>query len=151
MKKSKTRTQSFGSSGRQGHDSSLVYGSKLYKNLDFKEDTQNNIEGSIQKEQFIEWTKSIWNMNTESARKIGHPAPFPEELPFRLMQLYSFENDIVLDPFMGSGTTAVVGLKNSRRFVGYEINEDYVRIANERISSLQPSLFQNNSEKLSNL
>ncbi|MDE0118899.1 MAG: site-specific DNA-methyltransferase [Bdellovibrionales bacterium] len=305
MKKSKTRTQSFGSSGRQGHDSSLFYGSKLYKNLDFKEDTQNNIEGAIQedainqiflksatkmselpdntihlmitsppynvskdydenlsleeylnflnkvfsetyrvlvnggracinianigrkpyiplsdyiskmmidigflmrgeiiwnksassgtstawgswcspsnptlrdiheyilifskgaykrekqekkttiqKEQFIEWTKSIWNMNTESARKIGHPAPFPEELPFRLMQLYSFENDIVLDPFMGSGTTAVVGLKNGRKFVGYEINEDYVKIASERISNLQPSLFQNNIEKLSNL
>ncbi|MDE0518405.1 MAG: site-specific DNA-methyltransferase, partial [Bdellovibrionales bacterium] len=53
-------------------------------------------------------------MNTESAKKIGHPAPFPEELPFRLIQLYSFENDIVLDPFMGSGTTAVVGLKNGR-------------------------------------
>ena len=69
---------------------------------------------TIQREQFIEWTKSIWNMNTESAKKTGHPAPFPEELPFRLMQLYSFENDIILDPFMGSGTTAVVGLKMAR-------------------------------------
>ena len=90
-------------------------------------------------------------MNTESAKKIGHPAPFPEELPFRLMQLYSFENDIILDPFMGSGTTAVVGLKNGRRFVGYETNKDYVKLANERILSLQPSLFQSCSEKLSDL
>ncbi len=291
MKKTKTQTQSFGSSGRQGHDSSLFYGSKLYKSLDFKEDKKNNKENSvqkelvnkiflksstkmselpdnsihlmitsppynvskdydenlsleeylnflkkvfsetyrvlvrggracinianigrkpyiplsdyiskmmmdtgflmrgeiiwnksassgtstawgswcspsnptlrdvheyilifskgaykreqknkkitIQKEQFIEWTKSIWNMKTESAKKIGHPAPFPEELPFRLMQLYSFAGDIVLDPFMGSGTTAVVGLKTGRKFVGYEINEDYVTTANERIRNLQ--------------
>ena len=130
---------------RDVHEYILIFSKGAYK----REKQDKKI--TIQKEQFIEWTKSIWNMNTESARKIGHPAPFPEELPFRLMQLYSFENDIILDPFMGSGTTAVVGLKNGRKFVGYEINKDYVKLANERILSLQPSLFQNANERLSDL
>ena len=130
---------------RDVHEYILIFSKGNYKR------EKKNKKITIQKEQFIEWTKSIWNMKTESAKKIGHPAPFPEELPFRLMQLYSFKNDIVLDPFMGSGTTAIVGLKNSRRFIGYEINEDYVKIANERISSLQPSLFQSDSESLTNL
>ena len=79
-------------------------------------------------------------MNAESARKIGHPAPFPEELPYRLIQLYSFTNDIVLDPFMGSGTTAVAALKSERFYVGYEINEEYINLANNRIKSLNTQL-----------
>lgn len=91
---------------------------------------------TIHKDDFLEWTKSIWRMNTESAKRVKHPAPFPEELPHRLINLYSFENDIILDPFMGSGTTAVAALKNKRRFVGYEISEEYTRIANDRISNI---------------
>lgn len=91
---------------------------------------------TIHREDFLEWTKSIWRMNTESAKRVKHPAPFPEELPHRLINLYSFENDVVLDPFMGSGTTAVAALKNKRRFVGYEISEDYTKIANDRISNV---------------
>ena len=90
---------------------------------------------TIRKVDFLEWTKSIWKMNAESARRVHHPAPFPEELPHRLINLYSFENDIVLDPFMGSGTTAVAALKNKRRFVGYDVSEEYVRIANDRIAT----------------
>ena len=81
----------------------------------------------------MEWTKSIWTMNAESARRIGHPAPFPEELPYRLTQLYSFKGDIVLDPFMGSGTTAVSAIKSERNFVGYEINQEYIDLAEKRI------------------
>lgn len=81
----------------------------------------------------MEWTKSIWTMNAESAKRIGHPAPFPEELPYRLIQLYSFTEDIILDPFMGSGTTAVAALKSGRKYVGYEISKDYVNLANRRI------------------
>ena len=75
-------------------------------------------------------------MNTESAKRVKHPAPFPEELPHRLINLYSFENDIILDPFMGSGTTAIAALKNKRRFVGYDVSEEYIKIANERIASV---------------
>lgn len=89
---------------------------------------------TISKEDFLEWTKSIWRMGTESARRVNHPAPFPEELPHRLINMYCFENDIVLDPFMGSGTTAVAAIKNKRRFVGYDISEEYVRIAQNRIA-----------------
>ncbi len=85
----------------------------------------------------MEWTKSIWTMNAESAKKIGHPAPFPEELPFRLIQLFSFTDDVVLDPFIGSGTTAVAALKSSRKFVGYEISKEYVDIADRRISPIK--------------
>ena len=91
---------------------------------------------TIRKEDFLEWTKSIWKMNTESAKRVKHPAPFPEELPHRLINLYSFENDIILDPFMGSGTTAIAALKNKRRFVGYDVSEEYIKIANERIASV---------------
>jgi site-specific DNA-methyltransferase (adenine-specific) len=90
---------------------------------------------TITKEQFLEFTKSIWNFPAESARKIGHPAPFPLELPYRLIQLYTFENEMVLDPFMGSGQTALAALKSSRHFVGYELNSEYQNLANKRISS----------------
>ncbi|MGB4205832.1 MAG: site-specific DNA-methyltransferase [Bacteroidales bacterium] len=84
----------------------------------------------------MEWTKSIWTMNAESAKRIGHPAPFPEELPYRLIQLYSFKGDIILDPFMGSGTTAVSALKSERKFVGYDISKEYIELAEKRIESL---------------
>ncbi|HOJ98044.1 MAG TPA: site-specific DNA-methyltransferase [Termitinemataceae bacterium] len=94
-------------------------------------------EDTITREQFMEWTKSVWAMNAESAKKIGHPAPFPEELPYRLIQLYSFKGDIILDPFMGSGTTAVAALKSNRDFVGYEIVEEYVTLAQERIKVIR--------------
>lgn len=91
---------------------------------------------TIHKEDFLEWTKSIWKMNTESAKRVKHPAPFPEELPHRLINLYSFENDIVLDPFMGSGTTAVAALKNNRKYIGYDVSAEYIKIARERISNV---------------
>lgn len=91
-------------------------------------------KNTITKEQFMEWTKSIWTMNAESARRIGHPAPFPLELPLRLIQLYSFQDDIILDPFMGSGTTAVSAIKSERNFVGYDISQEYIDLAEKRIS-----------------
>lgn len=92
---------------------------------------------TITKEQFMEWTKSIWNFNTESAKKIGHPAPFPEELPFRLIQLFSFKNDIVLDPFMGAGTTALAALNSERHYIGYDTNSDYIKISEKRLEFLK--------------
>lgn len=104
----------------------------IFSKGDYKREKLNK-ENSITRDQFIEWTKSVWIMNPESAKKVGHPAPFPEELPFRLIQLYSFSEDIVLDPFMGSGTTAVSALKSGRKFIGYDTNEDYVKLAEKRI------------------
>jgi site-specific DNA-methyltransferase (adenine-specific) len=91
----------------------------------------------------LEFTKSVWNFPTVSAKRIGHPAPFPEELPYRLIQLYTFKNDVVLDPFMGSGTTCLSALKTGRRYIGYDINEDYTKLAQKRIndSKFQKKLF----------
>lgn len=91
-------------------------------------------ENTITKEQFMEWTKSVWTLNPESAKKVKHPAPFPVELPYRLIQLYTFKGDIVLDPFMGSGSTAIAALKSERKFIGYEIDPQYIKIAEERIA-----------------
>ncbi len=88
---------------------------------------------TIEREQFMEWTKSVWTMNTESAKKVGHPAPFPIELPYRLIQLYTFKDDVVLDPFMGSGTTAIAALKSQRYYIGYEVDPEYVKLAEKRI------------------
>jgi DNA modification methylase len=88
---------------------------------------------TITKEEFLEFTKSVWDFPTESAKKIGHPAPFPMELPYRCIQLYTFSNEIVLDPFMGSGQTALAALKAGRHFVGYELNEEYVKLSRNRI------------------
>ena len=91
-------------------------------------------ENTIEKDQFMEWTKSVWSMNTESAKKIGHPAPFPVELPYRLIQLYTYKDDVILDPFMGSGSTAIAALKSNRNYIGFDIDPEYVKLAEERVA-----------------
>ena len=121
---------------RDVHEYILIFSKGNYKRERNKEEKELR-KDNITKEEFIEWTKSVWTMNTESAKRIGHPAPFPEELPNRLIKLFSFTNDIVLDPFMGSGTTAIAAIKNNRNFVGYEINEEYINLANNRILNLK--------------
>jgi site-specific DNA-methyltransferase (adenine-specific) len=88
---------------------------------------------TITREEFLEFTKSVWRFPPESAKKVGHPAPFPEELPYRCIQLYTFKGDVVLDPFVGSGTTCVVAAKTGRHFIGIDIEEEYVRIAERRV------------------
>ncbi|MBA4380839.1 MAG: SAM-dependent methyltransferase, partial [Anaerolinea sp.] len=99
----------------------------------FKRQNPAKRENTISRDEFLEYNKSVWNFAAEPARKIGHPAPFPVELPRRLIQLYTFENEIVLDPFMGSGQTAIAAVKSNRRYVGYEIEKMYVDLANQRI------------------
>jgi DNA modification methylase len=98
-----------------------------------------NKESSIGRDEFLEWTKSVWTFSAVSAKKIGHPAPFPEELPKRLIQLYTFKGDIVLDPFLGSGTTCLVAAKNGRHYLGYDVNEGYLELAHNRISAYHNS------------
>ena len=128
---------------RDVHEYILIFSKGNYKRERDKNEKEFRRD-NITKEEFIEWTKSVWTMNPESAKRIGHPAPFPEELPNRLIKLFSFTNDIVLDPFMGSGTTAIASIKNNRNFIGYEINEEYINLANNRIEKLK----EKNSEIL---
>lgn len=97
-------------------------------------------KNSIKKEEFLEWTKSVWTFPAVSAKSIGHPAPFPEELPMRLIQLYTFQNEVVLDPFCGSGSTCLAALRNDRLYIGYDTDEKYVNLAMKRIQSYNAQL-----------
>lgn len=89
---------------------------------------------TISRDEFIEATTDLWELPPESATKVGHPAPFPVELPQRLIELYTYEDDVVLDPFMGSGSSAVAALRTRRRFIGFDTDEGYVRAAEARIA-----------------
>jgi site-specific DNA-methyltransferase (adenine-specific) len=120
---------------RDVHEYIMVFSKGAYgrKNV-------NDRISTISKEQFLEFTKSVWTFPAESARKVGHPAPFPVELPYRLIQLYTFEGEVLLDPFMGSGQTAIAAMKTSRHYVGYEIDEEYAELAESRIRKLSREL-----------
>lgn len=111
----------------------------VFSKGDFARNGQHG-KSTITRDEFLEYTKSIWSFGAESARRVGHPAPFPVELPRRLIQLYSFEDDVVLDPFAGSGTTCVAALQTGRRYVGYENNAAYVKIAESRIREVQAGI-----------
>ena len=100
--------------------------------LVFSKDSSGG-KSTIQKEEFMESTLSIWNISPEKAKKIGHPAPFPIELPKKFINLYSFKDDLILDPFIGSGTTAVASKLLQRNYVGYEINKEYIKLADKRL------------------
>ena len=95
---------------------------------------------TITKEEFLEFTKSVWTFPAESAKRVKHPAPYPVELPRRLIQLYTYADDIILDPFLGSGTTAVAAIQSMRRYVGYDTSAEYVEIAKHRVSTENESL-----------
>lgn len=104
--------------------------------LIFSKDSMKNSskgESTMEKEEFMESTLSIWNISPARAKKIGHPAPFPVELVKKFINLYSFKNNLILDPFMGSGSTAIASRMLDRDYIGYEINPEYVEIANKRI------------------
>jgi DNA modification methylase len=94
-------------------------------------------EISVSKDEFIEATTDVWEIAAERATRVGHPAPFPVELPLRLIELYTYRDDLVLDPFMGSGTTGVAAVRAGRRFVGYDTETTYVDIAEQRIRAEQ--------------
>lgn len=112
---------------RDVHEYILIFSKDSYSR---KKDTRQD---TITNQEFMDYTKSIWTFSSASAKKIGHPAPFPEELPRRIIQLYSFKGDIVLDPFMGSGQTAIAALKSGRHFIGYEIDKNYQQLATNRV------------------
>ncbi len=92
-----------------------------------------NRKSTIEKEEFLEFTKSVWKFPAERATKVGHPAPFPVELPYRLIQLYTFEGEVILDPFAGSGSACIAALKTKRKYVAYDIDQKYCDLAERRI------------------
>lgn len=131
---------------RDIHEYILVFSKGMFSRGNLKR------KSTISKEEFLEFTKSVWTFAAEPATKVGHPAPFPVELPYRLIQLYTFEGEIILDPFIGSGQTAVAAVKTRRHYVGYDINEEYVKLAEKRIKEFSlefnaPKLFESEEKK----
>lgn len=92
----------------------------------------------ITNKEFVEWTLGVWNMQAELNRT--HPAPFPVELPARLIKLYTYQQDVVLDPFIGSGTTAIACSEFKRNFIGIEMDEKYYQMATERVNDYNRQL-----------
>jgi site-specific DNA-methyltransferase (adenine-specific) len=89
--------------------------------------------GDIERDEFLAWTLGMWTFAGANPNRVGHPAPFPEELPRRLIKLYSYPDDLVLDPFLGSGTTAVAALKLGRQAVGVELNPTFCDLARRNV------------------
>lgn len=95
---------------------------------------------TISRDEFLEATTDLWELAPESATRVGHPAPFPVALPLRLIELYTYEGDVVLDPFMGSGSTAVAAVRTGRHYVGYDTDPDYVEATERRITAEEDAL-----------
>lgn len=125
---------SFGSASnptlRDIHEYILVFSKD-----NFRRENPTGKKPTISKEDFMEFTKSVWTFPPESARKVGHPAPFPVELPRRTIELYTFEGDVVLDPFVGSGTACIAAIKTGRNYVAYDNDKSYVDLAEKRIKN----------------
>jgi len=102
----------------------------LYKNQWKKIDKK---QSDITKEEFIAWTNGLWSFNGESKKRVGHPAPFPIELPKRCIKLFSYVGDVILDPFMGSGSTLIAAIINNRNSIGIDIDKEYCELAKKRI------------------
>ena len=92
-------------------------------------------QSSVSTDEFMEATLDVWRMPAESARRVGHPAPFPVELPQRLIELYTYLGDLVLDPFLGAGSTAVAAARTGRRYCGYDTDPAYVDLARQRVAA----------------
>lgn len=116
---------------RDVHEYILVFSKETYRR-----NPPTKRENTISKEEFLEVTKSVWTFPAVSANQVGHPAPFPVELPYRCIQLYTFVNEIVLDPFMGSGQTALAAVQSNRHYIGYETDQEYAQLAENRIKEL---------------
>lgn len=115
---------------RSVHEYLLVFAKETY----IRPDTGTS---DISSQEFMQSTLSVWQMQPAQASRIGHPAPFPLELPKRLIQLYTYQNDIVLDPFAGSGTTCIAAKQLHRRYVGIDRETTYCQLARKRLAATQ--------------
>ena len=104
-------------------------------------------EGTSFVDEFMEATTDVWEIPAESATRVGHPAPFPVELPQRLIDLYTYRGDLVLDPFVGAGTTAVAAVRTGRHYVGFDTDAAYIELAKQRVANERQRLTQH-SDKL---
>ncbi len=95
--------------------------------------TSGSRKSDITKSEFMQWTNGVWNFSGESKKRVGHPAPFPIELPRRCIKLFSFVGDMVLDPFLGSGTTLIAAYLNKRKGIGVEIDKQYCHLSVKRL------------------
>ncbi len=97
----------------------------------YKDVWKRNYKGisDVSRDEFMQWTNGVWTFNGESKKRIGHPAPFPQELPYRCIKLFSYVEDMVFDPFLGSGTTTLVADKLNRKAIGVEIDQGYYNLA----------------------
>ena len=111
----------------------------LYKNQ-WKKSGGSKVS-DVTRDEFMEWTNGVWTFNGESKKKIGHPAPFPLELPRRCIKMFSYVGDTVLDPFMGSGTTLIAAGMLGRRGIGLDVDKGYCKLAQKRIENA-PELLQ---------
>src|SRR5439155_24151352 len=97
-------------------------------------------DSTMTNDEFLDSTLDLWRIPAESARRVGHPAPFPVELPLRLVELYTYAGDLVLDPFLGSGSAAVAAVRAGRRYAGYDIDPEYVATARARVEEEEARL-----------
>ena len=130
---------------RDIHEYLLMFSKGDYKLPRTKTERAEGRIDTIGKEEFIQQTKSIWSFATESAKRVNHPAPFPVELPKRCIEMFTFVGDVVLDPFLGSGTTAVAAKMSGRKYVGCDLSAEYCAIAEDRLAQTEdyaPAIIQ---------
>lgn len=132
---SRTAWGSFKSPSNPNILSPFEYILVFYKDSPKKEGDKSKID--ITKEEFIEWTNGIWSIGCESKKRVNHPAPYPEELCRRLIKFFSYVDDVILDPFMGSGTTAVACVNTNRRYIGFELDKNYFKIICDRLDEVE--------------
>ena len=118
---------------RDVHEYILIFSKGSFSLSRTEEEKSEGRINTIEKQEFIDLTKSIWRFPTASAKRIGHPAPFPIELPRRSIEFYTYAGDVVLDPFIGAGSTALAAVNTGRFYVGFDISQDYIDLANNRI------------------
>ena len=127
---------------RDIHEYMLMFSKGDYKLPRDKKEREEGRIDTIGRDEFIQQTKSIWSFSTESAKRVKHPAPFPVELPKRCIEMFTFLGDVVFDPFLGSGTTAVAAKQTGRIYIGCDISDEYCNIAEQRLASTESFVSQ---------